>query len=280
MKSLSAPLAAATAALLCSAAFIAPAEARTRHATAQVHGQRGSASAERTTVRARGERSRTTTVTGANGRTTTATDTRARDRQAGTATHEHDRTYADGATRSVDANAQRTGAGTYSASRTVTGRDGESHTQTGDFTRTATENGHSVTGTVQTENHGVIDYQRDTAHVDGTRTVNASSTFEDGTSRTRATSTSRDATTGVVSSNGSFTNRQGETTTSASVRTPTETGAIYSRDTSLADGTTREVDRTRTNTGPGTASIDRTVTDRDGDVHTQTGTVVVTPPHP
>lgn len=280
MSKLTAALVVGATALLCTTALTAPeAAARGRHAVGQIHTQRGTATAERTTSRMRGERFRSTTITGPGGRSTTATDTRTVDRAAGTATHDRDRTFADGTTRSVDASAERTGDGTYAATRTVTGRNGETRTQTGDFARTATADGHSVSGTIETQNHGEVDYQRDVSHADGTRTVNASSTFQDGTSRSRTSSTSRDAASGAVTSTTSLTNRQGGVTSSTSVRTPTDAGATTTRNTTFPDGSTREVDRTRTDTGPGSATIDRRVTGRNGETRTQTGTVVVTRDH-
>lgn len=253
------------------------ADARGRRVSGQVQTQRGTATVQRDTARSRVERSRATTVTGPNGRTTSATDTRTRDREAGTYAHDRDRTYADGTTRSVDTDAQRTGDGTYTASRTVIGRDGETRTQTGDFTRTSTENGASVSGTIQTQNNGSVDYQRDVVRGDGTRAVTSSSTFDDGTMRSRASSTSRDATTGVVTSTGSLTSRQGQTTTTNAVRTPTDTGSTYARDTTIADGTTRQVDRTTARDGEGGATVDRTVTGRNGETRTQTGTFTSEP---
>lgn len=281
MKSLSTTLALGALVLGMSAVIHVPdADARGRRVSGQVQTQRGAATVQRDTVREKGVRSRTATATGPEGRTASRSETRTRDRQAGTASREVDRTYADGSTRSVDASVQRTGDGAYSGTRTVTGRDGETRTQTGDFTRTTTGNGATVTGTIQTQNQGVVDYQRDLSHADGTRTVSSSSTFEDGTSRTRASSTSRDATTGVVSSNASVTNRQGQTTSSTAVRTPTDNGSTYVRDTTFADGSTRSVDRTTERDGEGTATVNRTVTGRDGETRTQTGTFTATPlPH-
>ena len=227
---------------------IPDADAKGRRATGQVQTHRGTATVQRDTFRSRGERSRTTTATGPNGRTTTATDNRTRDHAEGTYTRDRDRTYADGATRSVDVDAQRTAPGEYSASRTVTGRNGDTRTQTGEFNRTATENGASVSGTIQTQNHGALDYQRDVTRENGVRSVTASTTNENGATRT-----------------------------TNAVRTPTADGSTYSRDTTFANGATREVDRTTTRDGAGGATVDRTVTGRNGDTRTQTGTFTTTP---
>jgi len=256
------------------------ADARGRRVSGQVHTQRGTATVQRDTVREKGVRSRTTTATGPEGRAASRSETRTRDRASGTASREVDRTYADGSTRSVESSLQRTGEGAYSGTRTVTGRDGETRTQTGDFTRTTTENGASVSGTIQTQSQGAVDYQRDVTRTDGARSVSSSATFEDGTSRTRASSTSRDATTGVVASSASVTNRQGQVRSTTATRTPTESGSTYARDTTFADGSTRSVDRTTERDGAGTATVNRTVTGRDGETRTQTGVFTAAPlPH-
>lgn len=277
MPKLKGALAVGAAVLLCSSAFLAEADARTRRAQGQVQGPRGSAGVERTTTREKGQRSRTTTVTGEKGRSTTVTDTQTRNREEGTYSRDRDRTFANGDTRSVDVDAQRTGEGTFTANRTVTGRNGETRTQTGDFAVTKTDDGRSVSGAIQTQNHGSVDYQRDVSRADGARTVSSSATFEDGTSLNRSSAMTRDAATGAITTVGSATNRQGQTITSTAVRTPTDTGGTYSRDTTFADGTTRNVDRTRTNNGDGTATIDGTVTTRDGETRTQTVTVTKEP---
>jgi hypothetical protein len=272
MKAIGTTLALGALALGLSTAFTVPdADARDRRVSGKVQTQRGTTTVQRDTMREPGMRTRSTSATGPKGRTTSATETRTRDREAGTATRDRDRTYADGTTRSVDSEVQRTGEGTYATSRTVTGRDGETRTQTGDFTRTKTEDGASVSGAIQTQNNGVVDYQRDVTRGDGSRAVTSSSTFEDGTSIARSSATSRDAATGVRTTTGSVTNRQGETTTTTSVRTPTENGATVARDTTFADGTTRSVDRNAARDGEGGATVDRTVTGRGGKTRTQTG---------
>jgi len=225
-----------------SVVTVTDADARGRRVSGQVQTERGTATVQRDTMRTRGERSRSTTATGPNGRSTTATETASRDRAEGTYSRGRDRTYADGSTRSVDVDAQRTGEGAYTASRTVTGRDGETRTQTGDFTRTKTENGANVSGAVQTQNHGAIEVQRDVMRADGTRSVVTTAT-----------------------------NEAGATRSATAVRTQTQTGSTYARDTTFADGSTRAIDRTTTRDGEGGAVVDRTVTGRDGETRTQTG---------
>ena len=48
-----------------------------------------------------------------------------------------------------------------------------------------------------------------------------------------------------------------ETRSTTAVRTPTESGSTYARDTTFADGTTREIDRTTTRDGEGGATVER-----------------------
>ena len=139
-----------------------------------------------------------------------------------------------------------------------------------------TEDGRSLAGTLQTQNHGAVDYARDVSHVDGVRNLNTMRTFDDATSQTRTTTTSRDATTGVITTETRSPIDRARPPRARACARPIATGAAYARDTTFADGSTREVERTRTDTGAGAATIARTVTDRQGDVHAQTGTVVVT----
>jgi len=75
-------------------------------------------------------------ITNRQGNTTTWDQTRART-DAG-ATLSRDTTFADGGTRSVDAERQGNGDGTGTLSRTVTGRGGETRTQTGTYEVTRT----------------------------------------------------------------------------------------------------------------------------------------------
>lgn len=216
-----------------------------------------------------GSVSRDVTVRGQNGGQRTVHDERSRNRRTGTATHDRTTTFNDGTTRTVEAERVRTGPGQYSATREVTGRNGETRTQSGDFTVTRTENGRVVTGDINTSHHGQIDTSREVSRENGVRSVNSQATFEDGTSITRASQGS--CANGVCTSTGTVTNRQGGVSTWEQTRTRTENGAELSRDVTFADGTTRSVDAVREGNGDGTGTITRTVTDRDGQTRTQTG---------
>ncbi|MDX2234221.1 MAG: hypothetical protein NW200_06955 [Hyphomonadaceae bacterium] len=269
----------AAVALLAGPPLAAPdAEARTRNGSAQIQTQRGTATVNGAVSRTRGERTRAATVTGPNGRTSAVTDTRRRDREASAYSRDRTRTFDDGSTRAVTVDAQKTGEGAFSASRTVTGRGGETRTQTGDFTRTATDDGRTVSGRIETQNRGAVDYNREVAIDGNSRSVNAAATFEDGTSRTRAVTTVRDPVTGAVTNDASYVNRRGGETSVVSIRTPTDNGVVVARDATFADGSTRAVDRTRTNTGDGVATIERTVTGRNGETRSQSATVSVDRP--
>ncbi|MBN8608555.1 MAG: hypothetical protein J0L81_16690 [Caulobacterales bacterium] len=268
-KNAAAIAAIAMTALTVSAAF-ADADARTRRAQGAAATQRGAAE----TTRERGQRARDTNITGPNGRTRATHDDRAWSRESGTYTHDRTTRYANGDQRSVDTDVLRTGEGAYSASREVTGRNGETRVQTGDFTRTQTENGHSVSGDINTTHAGQIDYQRDVTREDGVRSVNSSATFEDGASINRASSAS--CANGSCASSGVVTARNGDQTSWNQTRTRTENGAIVSRDTTFADGTIRSMDRERVGNGDGTGVITRSITDRDGDTRTQTGEYEIT----
>lgn len=250
------------------------ADARERHVRGQVTTQRGTVQGDRTTVRQRGARTQNTTITGPNGGQRTTQDQRTWDRRDGVYTHDRTTTFNDGSQRTVDTDVLRTGRGTYSASREVTGRNGETRVQTGDFTRTRTENGRSLTGDINTTNYGQIDYRRDVSRENGVRSVNSSATFEDGSSITRASSGS--CANGSCSSSGVITNRNGGQTSWEQSRTRTENGATHERDVTFADGTTRSIEAERIGNGDGTGMVNRTVTGRDGETRTQTGTYEVT----
>lgn len=267
--------AAATLAALMTITAVDHADARERRARAEVQTQRGTAVGEAVTRREPGSRSRTGTWTGANGKSTTVTDDRAWDRKAGTYSHDRARTFPDGSTRSVDADATRTAPGQYEATRTVTGRNGETRTQTGEFATTKTDDGRLTTGTIQTEKRGEIEYSKDVSRGDGGRSVQSSATFEDGTSIKRDTSTACAQGAGCTTT-GAITGRDGGMTTFTETRQKTADGYAKSRDTTFKDGSTRAVDVNATKTGDGTASATRTVTGRDGETRTQTGTVAVT----
>lgn len=267
----------ALAAALIAAAAIAPidADARGRRGSATVQTERGTFQGAASVERQRGQRTRNAEVAGANGRTSSVEDNRTWNREAGTASHDRTRTFGDGSTRSVDADAQRTAPGAWSAQRTVTGRNGETRTQTGDFTAARTENGRSVTGDIQTQNHGQVDYQRDVTRQDGVRSVTSSATFEDGSFVNRS-STASCASAGNCTGSGAATNRQGEITTWTQARTRDGADATHSRDVTFADGATRSVDAARDGDGDGTGTVTRNVGRRNGETAQQTGTYEVT----
>lgn len=227
----------------------------------------GAAFDEADARRREGQRARTTTITGQHGGQRTIDTQRAWDRSAGTRSRDRTTTFNDGSTRNVGVDSVRTGQGQYSVSREVTGRNGETRTQTGDFSVTRTENGQSVSGDINTTHAGQIDYNRDVAHENGVRSVNSSAVFEDGSAITRSSQGS--CANGACTSVGSVTGRGGNTATWDQTRTRTETGATLSRDVTFADGTTRSVDAERTGNGDGTGVITRTVTDRAGETHEQ-----------
>lgn len=121
------------AAVFASAAFAAPADARVRHAHGTVQTQHGTYHGQSTTVRQPGLRTRQATAVGPHGGTSTLYDQRAWG--GGSYSHDRNRTFANGDTRTVDADAQRTAPGVWDYSRQVTGRNGETRTQTGTVTR-------------------------------------------------------------------------------------------------------------------------------------------------
>jgi hypothetical protein len=223
---------------------------------------------------AQGSSTRERTVTGQNGRSNTVRTERTRDRDAGTYSKDRTRTYNDGSTRTTELDTQKTGEGAWSANRTVTGRNGETRTQSGDFTAEKTESGRVITGDIQTEKRGQIDYTKEVSRGEDGRSVNSSATFEDGTAITRS-STSSCVQGAGCSSQTAVTNRQGETTTIAQTRTKTEDGWTKNRETTLPNGGVRTttVDGQKTETG---ANVTRTVVTPQGETRTQTGAVTVT----
>ncbi len=244
------------------------ADARVRSARGGAATQRGAAHGQRT-PREHGSRTRNTTITGPNGGQRTTQNQRTWDRSDGVYTHNRTTTFNDGPQRTVETDVLRTGPGTFSASREVTGRNGETRVQTGEFTRTRTEDGRTLTGDINTPHHGQIDYTRSVTHENGGRSVNSSAVFEDGSAITRSSSAS--CAEGVCTSSGVVTDRQGRQTSWDQTRTRTEDGATLERDVTFADGTTRSVDAERTGNGDGTGTFSRTVTGRDGQTRTQTG---------
>ena len=72
-----------------------------------------------------------------------------------------------------------------------------------------------------------------------------------------------------------WTGENGRTRTTDVTRTHDGNDASYNRDTTFADGTSRSIDRERDGNGDGTGEITRTITDRQGDTRTQTGSYEV-----
>jgi hypothetical protein len=203
----------------------------------------------------------------------TAVAERSVSREKSAASRERSVTRPDGATRSVEASRTRTGPGAWEADRTVTGPNGNTRSQSGDFATTRTDNGRTVTGVIETDKRGAVDYRKDIVRGEDGRTVSATGTFQDGASWSRTGAADCDKGVGCAS-NGTFTNRAGDTTVWSQSRTKTEDGWDKSRDVTFADGATRSVDVDTTKTGQGQATFDRTVTARDGQTRTQTGTIV------
>jgi hypothetical protein len=220
--------------------------------------------------RQRGARTRDAQATGPNGATTSVHDERSWNRAEGEATHDRTRTFANGDTRSVSSDVERTAPGEYAATRTVTGRDGETRTQTGAFTVPPTETGRAVTGDIQTEHLGQVDYARSVSRDNGVRKVNAAATFEDGSTIARTGAAGCDGA-GTCTASGEIVNRAGETTAWTQSRTRNGADAAYDRATTFSDGSTRTVAVARDGNGDGTGAVTRTVTGRDGETRTQTG---------
>lgn len=216
-------------------------------------------------------RTRNVTITGQNGAQRTIQDQRTRTQ--GARTHDRTTTYRDGSSRSVNSQAERTGDNTFSANRTVTGRNGQTRSQSGDFSVNRTDSGRTIQGEIATSNHGQVDYSREVSRNDGVRSVSSQATFEDGTSISRASQGG--CADGVCGASGTVTGRGGGVTAWEQTRTRTETGATFARDTTFPDGTTRSVEAERVGNGDGTGAINRTVTGRNGQTRTQTGTYEV-----
>lgn len=125
--------AAACAAIIAAMAFASAAEARERHVSGTWTNHRGTYTGSADVVRTRGFHSRNAVITGPNGGQRTVSDQRAWNRQAGTYSHNRRVTFADGTSRTVDADARRTAPGQWEYSRTVTGRNGQTRTQTGTY---------------------------------------------------------------------------------------------------------------------------------------------------
>jgi hypothetical protein len=257
-----------------AAANEAAAEQRGRRGQATIHTERGTFQARGEVRRERGVRTRERSVTGPNGGETSVRDERRWDREEGAYSRDRVRTFPNGDTRSVEVDAQQTGAGAWSAQREVTGRNGQTRTQSGEFTGARTEDGRVVTGDIQTQNHGQVDYQREVTRENGTRSVNASATFEDGAQITRSSTGSCDGAGNCVSE-GAVANRQGETTRWTQSRARDGADVTRAREVTFSDGATRSVDVARDGYGDGTGSVERTVTGRNGETRSQSGTYAV-----
>lgn len=119
------------AALIAASTFAmaAPADARVRGASGVVHTQRGDYVGQSTVTRTPGQRTRSAGVTGPHGGQTSVYDQRSW--SDGAYSHDRERTYANGDTRTVDADAYRTAPGEWAYEREITGRNGNTRTQTG-----------------------------------------------------------------------------------------------------------------------------------------------------
>ncbi|MDX2275355.1 MAG: hypothetical protein NW206_07870 [Hyphomonadaceae bacterium] len=113
-------------------ALAAPADARVRQVQGSVQTQHGTYHGQATTTRQPGQRTRSATVVGPNGGQTSVYD----NRSWGDGAYSHDRTrnFANGDTRTVDADATRIDQGVWAYDRSVTGRNGETRTQSGTVT--------------------------------------------------------------------------------------------------------------------------------------------------
>lgn len=127
--------AACVAAIVGGLVIAGPAEARGRHVSGTWTTHRGTYSGSADVVRTRGFRSRDAQITGPNGGQRTVSDQRTWSRRDGTYAHDRDVSFADGTSRTVDADANRVAPGTWDYSRTVTGRNGQTRTQDGEITK-------------------------------------------------------------------------------------------------------------------------------------------------
>jgi hypothetical protein len=117
------------ATLMCAGA----AEARERHVSRTWTNQRGTFTAQADVVREPGSRSRHVVITQPDGHQRIISDQRTWNRQTGTMHRDHSVTFADGSRRTLVVDAHQTAPGEFAYTRTVTGRDGESRTQTGTY---------------------------------------------------------------------------------------------------------------------------------------------------
>ena len=129
--SFSVQTAAFAAVIIAGLSLAGAAEARERHVSGTWTTHRGTYTGSADVVRTRGFRSRDAQITGPNGGQRTVSDQRRWSRRDGTFSHDRDVTFADGTSRTVDADANRVSPGTWDYSRTVTGRNGNTRTWDG-----------------------------------------------------------------------------------------------------------------------------------------------------
>jgi hypothetical protein len=122
---------ACVAAILAGLAFAGAADARERHVSATRMTHRGTYTGSADVVRTRGLRSRDALITGPNGGQRTVSDQRTWSLRSGTYSRDRNVIFADGASRIVDADANRVAPGTWDYSRSITRHSGETRTQEG-----------------------------------------------------------------------------------------------------------------------------------------------------
>lgn len=123
------------AALMTAGVFVtSEADARVRRGHATVQTDRGEYDVNSRVERRRGFRGRDAVITGPNGRQSSVHDQRTWNRREGVRTHDRERVFANGDTRTVSSDAQRTEPGVWAYERDVTGRNGETRSQTGTVT--------------------------------------------------------------------------------------------------------------------------------------------------
>jgi hypothetical protein len=157
-----------------------------------------------------------------------------------------ERTFRNGASRSVDRSATKTGPGEWDVKREVTGRNGETRTQTGTASVTKTDNGRAVTGALVGPN-GESTFDRSVTREGGVRTVEGMATGPNGAVRT--VDRTWDSNTNTMNGERNATGPNGET---------------------------RTVDVTAVKNGD-TVTIDRTITGPNGNTRTSTGAATITP---
>jgi hypothetical protein len=156
-----------------------------------------------------------------------------------------ERTFRNGASRSVDRSATKTGVGEWNVNREVTGRNGETRTQTGSASVTKTDNGRSVTGALVGPN-GESTFDRSVTREGGVRSVEGMATGPNGGVRT--VDRTWDSNTNTMNAERILTGPEGKTRT-ADV-------------TAVKDGDT--------------VTIERTITGPNGNIRTGAGEATIT----